>query len=166
MWHPIGLGNPAREPSAQPLSKSAFDFEKRKLNTDEVRELIYNEILEYHPTAKLHHYNAGVTNRPQQLQGFPLDQFRRFSTMEGGGGAPLSQRRMSNSASMPKERGATEVRADAAPKYGQYTGANQALPMHSAVSAQSTTLGASGFAEGPPPANGQTAQHYLPNLTR
>lgn len=43
------LHSPAREPSAQSISKLAFDFERRKLAIEEVRELIYREILEYHP---------------------------------------------------------------------------------------------------------------------
>ena len=30
-----GLSQPGREPSAQPVSKLAFDFERRKLTTDE-----------------------------------------------------------------------------------------------------------------------------------
>jgi len=43
------LHSPAREPSAQAISKVAFEFERRKLAIDDVRELIYREILEYHP---------------------------------------------------------------------------------------------------------------------
>ena len=31
-----GLAQPQREPAAQPVSKLAFDFERRKLHTDEV----------------------------------------------------------------------------------------------------------------------------------
>ncbi len=31
-----GLSQPGREPSAQPVSKLSFDFERRKLTTDEV----------------------------------------------------------------------------------------------------------------------------------
>ncbi|RZC16087.1 Mitogen-activated protein kinase 15 isoform C [Glycine soja] len=37
------------EPSTQPISKLEFEFERRKLTKDDVRELIYGEILEYHP---------------------------------------------------------------------------------------------------------------------
>ncbi|KAK8959105.1 Mitogen-activated protein kinase 9 [Platanthera guangdongensis] len=44
-----GLANVEYEPSTQPISKLEFDFEKRKLTKDDVRELIYREILEYHP---------------------------------------------------------------------------------------------------------------------
>ncbi|KAH7658634.1 Mitogen-activated protein kinase protein [Dioscorea alata] len=44
-----GLANVEREPSTQPISKLEFEFERRKLTKDDVRELIYREILEYHP---------------------------------------------------------------------------------------------------------------------
>ncbi|XP_022725669.1 mitogen-activated protein kinase 9-like isoform X2 [Durio zibethinus] len=44
-----GLANVDREPSTQPISKLEFEFERRKLAKDDVRELIYREILEYHP---------------------------------------------------------------------------------------------------------------------
>lgn len=38
-----------REPSAQPVTKMEFEFERRRVTKDDVRELIYREILEYHP---------------------------------------------------------------------------------------------------------------------
>ncbi|GJY47317.1 mitogen-activated protein kinase 9-like protein [Tanacetum coccineum] len=44
-----GLSNVDREPCTQPISKLEFEFERRKLGKDDVRELIYREILEYHP---------------------------------------------------------------------------------------------------------------------
>uniref|UniRef100_A0A0E0C5A8 mitogen-activated protein kinase n=1 Tax=Oryza meridionalis TaxID=40149 RepID=A0A0E0C5A8_9ORYZ len=44
-----GLANSEREPIAQPISKLEFEFERRKLARDDVQELIYREILEYHP---------------------------------------------------------------------------------------------------------------------
>jgi len=47
-----GLHNPEREPVAEQISKLDFEFEKRKLSTDDVRDLIYREVLEYHPQAK------------------------------------------------------------------------------------------------------------------
>lgn len=52
-----GLHCLAREPVAQPISKMAFEFDRRKLTLEDVRELIYREILEYHPqvgTAAVH----------------------------------------------------------------------------------------------------------------
>nr|TKW15624.1 hypothetical protein SEVIR_5G249700v2 [Setaria viridis] len=44
-----GLANSEHEPITQPISKLEFEFERRKLARDDVRELIYREILEYHP---------------------------------------------------------------------------------------------------------------------
>lgn len=44
-----GLAKVEREPSSPPASKTEFDFERKKLSKDDVRELIHREILEYHP---------------------------------------------------------------------------------------------------------------------
>ncbi|KAI3797637.1 hypothetical protein L1987_32897 [Smallanthus sonchifolius] len=40
-----GLSNGDREPSTQPISKLEFEFERRKLGKDDVRELIYREFV-------------------------------------------------------------------------------------------------------------------------
>ncbi|KAD1391130.1 hypothetical protein E3N88_42893 [Mikania micrantha] len=45
----FGLANLESEPSKQPISKLEFEFERRRLTKNDVRELIYREILEYHP---------------------------------------------------------------------------------------------------------------------
>lgn len=39
-----GLSNVDREPSTQAISKLEFEFERRKLTKDDVRELIYREV--------------------------------------------------------------------------------------------------------------------------
>lgn len=39
-----GLANVDREPSTVPISKLEFEFERRKLTKDDVRELIYREV--------------------------------------------------------------------------------------------------------------------------
>nr|AKL87246.1 mitogen-activated protein kinase 3 [Linum usitatissimum] len=44
-----GLSKIEREPSCQPISKLEFEFERRRVTKDDVRELLYREILEYHP---------------------------------------------------------------------------------------------------------------------
>uniref|UniRef100_A0A7C8ZJQ7 mitogen-activated protein kinase n=1 Tax=Opuntia streptacantha TaxID=393608 RepID=A0A7C8ZJQ7_OPUST len=44
-----GLAKVEREPSAQPVTKMEFEFERRRVTKEDVRELIYREILEYHP---------------------------------------------------------------------------------------------------------------------
>ncbi|KAK9137134.1 hypothetical protein Sjap_007728 [Stephania japonica] len=44
-----GLAKVEREPSAQPVTKMEFEFERRKTTREDLCELIYREILEYHP---------------------------------------------------------------------------------------------------------------------
>ncbi|GJN28132.1 hypothetical protein PR202_gb16217 [Eleusine coracana subsp. coracana] len=43
------IANVDREPSAQPVTKMEFEFERRRITKEDIRELIYREILEYHP---------------------------------------------------------------------------------------------------------------------
>ncbi len=38
-----GLAKVDREPSAQPITKMEFEFERRRINKEDVRELIYRE---------------------------------------------------------------------------------------------------------------------------
>ncbi|ONM25114.1 Mitogen-activated protein kinase 16 [Zea mays] len=49
--HPYfkNIANVDREPSAQAVTKLEFEFERRRVTKDDIRELIYREILEYHP---------------------------------------------------------------------------------------------------------------------
>ena len=44
-----GLAKVEREPSCQPITKMEFEFERRRVTKEDVRELIFREILEYHP---------------------------------------------------------------------------------------------------------------------
>lgn len=44
-----GLAKIEREPSCQPISKLEFEFERRRVTKEDIRELLYREILEYHP---------------------------------------------------------------------------------------------------------------------
>ncbi|KAG8386490.1 hypothetical protein BUALT_Bualt03G0154000 [Buddleja alternifolia] len=53
-----GLAKIEREPSCQPISKFEFEFERRRVTKDDIRELIFREILEYHPQL-LKDYMAG-----------------------------------------------------------------------------------------------------------
>ncbi|KAL2530345.1 Mitogen-activated protein kinase 16 [Forsythia ovata] len=43
------LAKVEREPSAQPVTKMEFEFERQRITKEDVRELIYPEIIEYHP---------------------------------------------------------------------------------------------------------------------
>lgn len=38
-----------REPSRKPIRKMEFEFEQLRLTKEEIQELIFREILEYHP---------------------------------------------------------------------------------------------------------------------
>lgn len=53
-----GLAKVEREPSSQPASKTEFEFERKRLTKDDVRELIYREILEYHPEMLKQHLSG------------------------------------------------------------------------------------------------------------
>lgn len=58
--HPYfkGMAKVDREPSCVPISKLEFEFERRRLTKEDIRELIFREILEYHPQM-LKDYLAG-----------------------------------------------------------------------------------------------------------
>nr|AKP99750.1 mitogen-activated protein kinase 19 [Cucumis sativus] len=58
-----GLAKVEREPSCRPISRSEFEFERRKLTKDDVRELLYREILEYHPQIRDDYLNGTETTK-------------------------------------------------------------------------------------------------------
>eukprot|EP00250_Pteridium_aquilinum_P011171 c19883_g1_i2 orf=1119-2843(+) len=89
-----GLAKVDREPSAQPITKLEFEFERRRVTKDDVRDLIYREILEYHPQ-KLKEYLDG-TDRSNFLYPSAVDQFKKqFSHLESGGTTPLNRQHTS-----------------------------------------------------------------------
>ncbi|BBH04174.1 MAP kinase 9 [Prunus dulcis] len=76
-----GLANVDREPSTQPISKLEFEFERRKLTKDDVRELIYREILEYHPQMLQEYLRGGDQTSFMYPSG--VDRFKRqFAHLE------------------------------------------------------------------------------------
>ncbi|PHT33320.1 Mitogen-activated protein kinase 17, partial [Capsicum baccatum] len=105
--HPYfhGLANKENEPSARPISKFEFDFERRKLGKEDIRELIVREILEYHPQM-LQEYLHGTEHTTSFMYPSAVDCFKeQFDQLEGdcgrGGRNALYPRRP---ASLPRER--------------------------------------------------------------
>ncbi|KAL6610697.1 hypothetical protein ACP70R_040666 [Stipagrostis hirtigluma subsp. patula] len=81
-----GLARAEREPSCQPIRKVEFDFEHRRMSKEEIRELIFREILEYHPQL-LNSYMNG-TERTTFLYPSAVDQFKKqFSHLEENSGS-------------------------------------------------------------------------------
>eukprot|EP01018_Ginkgo_biloba_P010925 Gb_12952 [translate_table: standard] len=76
-----GLAKVEREPSVQTITKMEFEFERRRVTKEDVRELIYREILEYHPQMlKEYLEGADYTNF---MYPSAVDQFKRqFSHLE------------------------------------------------------------------------------------
>ncbi|XP_057478651.1 mitogen-activated protein kinase 9-like isoform X1 [Actinidia eriantha] len=103
------LANLEDEPSTKPISKLEFDFERRKLTKDAVRELIYREILEYHPQM-LQEYLNGV-DRTSFMYPSGVDQYKQqFAYLEehhieGERSTPLRR----HCASVPRERVCSDI---------------------------------------------------------
>ncbi|PQM37176.1 mitogen-activated protein kinase 11 [Prunus yedoensis var. nudiflora] len=80
-----GLSRIEREPSCQPITKMEFEFERRRVTKEDIRELIFREILEYHPQLLKDYING--TERANFLYPSAVDQFRKqFAHLEENGG--------------------------------------------------------------------------------
>ncbi|CAH1441854.1 unnamed protein product [Lactuca virosa] len=94
------LGKVERESSSRPITKREFEFEKRRLSTEELRERIYKEILEYHPNML-----KDGSQQPGFMYPSAFDKFKKqFSDKEehyskGKVAAPLLRRQ---SLSLPR----------------------------------------------------------------
>jgi hypothetical protein len=79
-----GLAKVDREPSCQPITKMEFEFERRRVTKEVIKELIFREILEYHPLL-LKDYMNGVERTNFQYPS-AVDQFRKqFAHLEENG---------------------------------------------------------------------------------
>ncbi|XP_072959637.1 mitogen-activated protein kinase 10-like [Typha angustifolia] len=176
-----GLGKIEREPSCQPISKMEFEFERRRVTKEDIKELIFREILEYHPLL-LKEYIAG-TERPNFLHLSAVDQFRKqFAHLEENGGKngsviPLERKHASlprstvvHSATIPPKEQNTLVSSrekyvtDEVPKNPKYI---ERIPGHMAAASQISqriSFAKSGRAAGPvmPYENGNLKDFYDP----
>jgi serine/threonine protein kinase len=85
-----GLAKVEREPSCLPITKMEFEFERKKVTKEDVKELIFREILEYHPQI-LKDYMDG-TEKTNFLYPSAVDNFRRqFANLEENGGKSGAQ---------------------------------------------------------------------------
>ncbi|KAK4852145.1 hypothetical protein QYF36_021428 [Acer negundo] len=74
-----------REPCCQPISKLEFEFERRRVTKDDIRELIYREILEYHPQLLKDYMNGSEGSN--FLYPSAIGQFRKqFAYLEENSG--------------------------------------------------------------------------------
>jgi len=97
------LARVEREPSAQPVTKMEFEFERRRVTKEDVRELIYREILEYHPKMLKEHLEGA------EPTGFmypsAVDQFKKqFAYLEEhyGNGGTLAPPERQHASSLPR----------------------------------------------------------------
>ncbi|CAN4103129.1 unnamed protein product [Withania somnifera] len=91
-----GLAKAEREPSCKSISKMEFEFERRRVTKEDLRELIFQEILEYHPQLRKDYMNG--VERTNFLYPSAVDQFRKqFAHLEenGGNGVPMDRKHVS-----------------------------------------------------------------------
>ncbi|KAJ8556090.1 hypothetical protein K7X08_022848 [Anisodus acutangulus] len=80
-----GLAKIEREPSCRPISNLEFEFERRRVIKEDIKELIFREILEYHPQLQKD-YIAG-NDGTHFLYPSASGQFRRqFAYLEENNG--------------------------------------------------------------------------------
>ncbi|CAN4087338.1 unnamed protein product [Withania somnifera] len=80
-----GLAKIEREPSCRPISNLEFEFERRRVTKEDIKELIFREILEYHPQLQKD-YLAG-NDGTNFLYPSASGQFRRqFAYLEENNG--------------------------------------------------------------------------------
>ncbi|KAJ8763058.1 hypothetical protein K2173_023263 [Erythroxylum novogranatense] len=162
-----GLAKIEREPSCQPITKMEFEFERRRVTKEDIRELIFREILEYHPQLLKDYING--TERTNFLYPSAVDQFRKqFAHLEenagkGGPVIPLERKHTSlprstivNSNTVPPREQQTvpslKDRQSTEKVYGKSPGECEGIPVNisrTIQSAQRIPLAKSGKLVGP-----------------
>lgn len=108
----IGVRDPAKEPSTEPISRLEFAFENKRLSVDEVRQLIYDEILHYHPDMKAERESG--QERMNFMYPTAVDKFKQqFAHLEAGGKPRIkggSRTQLGYSTSLPREKMETYYR--------------------------------------------------------
>ncbi|KAH7442047.1 hypothetical protein KP509_03G068100 [Ceratopteris richardii] len=98
-----GLRSPDPEPMSHPVSRLEFDFERRKLSNNDMRALIYQEILEYHPRMLKDFQNA--VKSTNFLYPSAVDHFKKqFAHLEDNRGKQGIKALDRTHASLPRER--------------------------------------------------------------
>ncbi|XP_020098066.1 mitogen-activated protein kinase 9-like isoform X1 [Ananas comosus] len=157
-----GLASLDREPSTQPISKLEFEFERKKLTKDDVRESIYREILEYHPQMLQEYLRGGDQTSFMYPSG--VDRFKRqFAHLEEHSGTgerstPLQRKY----ASLPRERVCTPKK-EAADQNNDYEKRNTASVARSALESPSrVVLQGEGNEHATTVENGESLSNYTP----
>ena len=89
LQHPYfdGLVDVRNEPAAAPVSKLDFAFDTQKVSDEEVRKLLYEEILHYHPKKQQQYLKNHGSTQPIKAPS-AIDRFRReFKNAEMGAGS-------------------------------------------------------------------------------
>jgi hypothetical protein len=100
-----GLADPSREPAAEVISRTEYAFESKKLSPEEVRSLLYKEILEYHPQAKREYEGGEAASNfmyPSGAGGVGEGFLAAEEAAAGGGGKVKGELRRS-AQSLPRE---------------------------------------------------------------
>ncbi|AQK92189.1 Putative MAP kinase family protein [Zea mays] len=93
-----GIGEVEREPSCQPIPKMEFEFEE-KFTEEDVKELIFLEILQYHPQLLKDYKNS--SEKTSFLYPSAVDKFhRQFTSLEENRGSNVMLVR--KNASLPR----------------------------------------------------------------
>jgi serine/threonine protein kinase len=95
-----GLADVTREPARRPLPKDQFEWDSRKLSREEVRELLYKEILHYHPQVK-REYEGSESRSGFDYPSGMSDVSEQFQSLEQGGSGD-SPRAFRASKSLPR----------------------------------------------------------------